>query len=143
MSIVSINWSPDKKELRNFGIAMLVGFGVIGAVLFWGIWPVAEAKPTAAVLCWVFGVVAGVLGLSGTKVALPVYWAWMSIAFVMGNIISRILLALFFYGMITPIGLVRRKFFGADPLQLQKRQTDSYWIDVPQVTDKERYQRQF
>ncbi len=43
--MVDINWSPDAKELRKFGVAMLVGFSVIGGFLLW------RGHPTAGTAC--------------------------------------------------------------------------------------------
>jgi hypothetical protein len=120
---------------------MIVGFGIIGGILYYK----ATKDPkylNTAYGCWIFGAIAGLLGLSKTKIALPVYWAWMAIAFVMGNIMSRILVALFYYLMITPIGLIMR-LTGRDKLQLKAKGKDSYWLDIKPVTDKDGYERQF
>lgn len=137
MALVTINWSPDSRELRKFGVSMIVGFAIIGSIFLFLL-----DRPNAAYVCYTFGAAAGLLGLTGTRAALPVYWAWMAIAFVMGNIISRVLLTLFFYLLITPMGLTRR-FFGHDPLQLRQRAVTTYWRDLPPPPSKERYERQF
>lgn len=137
MALVSINWKPNARELRKFGVAMIVGFAIIGTIFLFVL-----DRPNAAIACYVFGAAAGLLGLTGSRVALPVYWAWMSIAFVMGNIISRILLTAFYYLLITPMGLARR-FMGHDPLQLHRRAVTTYWRDLPPLPDKKRYERQF
>lgn len=136
MSMVRINWHPTAAELRKFGVAMLVGFGLIGGLFFW------KQMPTVATVCWIFGAVAGVLGLTGTRAALPVYAGWMAVALVMGNIVSRVLLAVIYYVVFTPMGLIRR-LLGHDRLQLRRRQQDTYWVDAPRVTDPAQYERQF
>jgi hypothetical protein len=135
MALVEINWRPDARELRKFGVAMIVGFGLLALVAWWRHHPV-----TAEVLAGI-GAGAGLLGLSGTKAALIVYWPWMSIAFVMGNVISRVLVALFFFLVITPMGLVMR-LLGRDKLQ-RKNKRKTYWDDLPPPQEKERYERQF
>lgn len=137
MALVSINWNPNSRDLRKFGVSMIVGFAIIGTIFL-----VVLERPMAATVCYVFGAVAGVLGLTGTKIALPVYWAWMAIAFVMGNLVSRVLLTLFYYLLITPMGLARR-FMGQDPLQLHRRAVTTYWRDLPPPPDAKRYERQF
>ncbi|MBN1258066.1 MAG: hypothetical protein JXA52_10225, partial [Planctomycetes bacterium] len=76
------------------------------------------------------------------RVGLPVYWAWMGFSFVIGNITNFILLTVFYYLVITPIGLLMR-LTGRDKLMLKKPQRDSYWCDVEQITNKSRYERQF
>jgi hypothetical protein len=137
MSLVRINWRPDSTELRKFGLAMLVGFGLIGTLFHFGL-----NRTEVALVCWIFGAVAGVLGLTGWKAALPLYWTWMGIAFVLGNIMSRVVLTLFYYGMITPMGLCRR-LAGRDRLKLRKPATSTYWIDVALRTDPNQLDHQF
>lgn len=141
MSFVQIDWHPDRKGLRSFGVSMLAGFGLIGLAFYLG-WPFSP-NVKVAYGCWIFGFVSGILGLTGTKVALPFYWLWMGIAFIMGNIMSRLLIASFFYFMITPMGLFMR-LIGRDKLALRRRTCDTYWCDVPPpTTDRRRYERQF
>jgi hypothetical protein len=143
MSFVSINWKPDARELRKFGWAMLFGFGLIGLALRawpWH-WPFPRA-PRAATVCWVFGAVAGLLGLTATRAALPIYFAWMGVAFVMGNIVSRIVVAGVYFLVITPMGLAMR-LMGRDKLQLRRRDVPTYWIVRAPKTGNEDYERQF
>jgi carbamoyltransferase len=136
MAMIEINWKPSPRELRKFGIAMIVGFGLLALLAyFW--WD----KRTTAIVFAAIGVVAGGLGLSGTRAAMLVYLPWMAIAFVMGNIISRVLVAIFFFGLITPMGLFMR-LIGRDKLQRRNKRA-SYWDDLPPPADPERYQRQF
>ena len=136
MALVEINWRPSARELRKFGIAMIVGFGILALVAyFW--W---DTPTTAKVFCGI-GAGAGLLGLTGTRAAMIVYLPWMAIAFVVGNIMSRVLVAAFFFGMITPMGLFMR-LIRRDKLQLRNKRS-SYWDDLPPPPDKERYERQF
>ena len=142
MSLVQINWNPGPRQLRNFGLVLLVGFSVLGAVRL--LWPAGPQTGRSAVLAVVFfgiALVGGGIGLTGTRAALPFYWAWMAIAFVLGGIMSRVLFGLFFYGVLTPLALIMR-LTGRDRLQLRRRPTDSYWHDVPAVSDASRYEHQ-
>lgn len=136
MSMVSINWRPASKELRKFGITVLIGFGIIGLIF-----QLVADNMTAAYIAYIAGAVLGLPALTGTAVALPGYWLWMGIAFVMGNIMSRLLLGVFFYGLITPMGLVRR--LANDKLRLRRPAVDSYWTDLPDDGGKDRFERQF
>jgi len=140
MALVEIDWRPSPTALRKFGVSMLVGFGIIGSAFYFG-WPMT-ANQSAAYGLWIFGAVAGLLGLSGTRVALLVYYPWMGIGFVMGNIMSRLFLASFYFTTITIIALFFR-LTGRDKLRLKRRTTDSYWVDLDLPEDKARYERQF
>jgi hypothetical protein len=136
MSMVNINWRPDAKELRKFGITVLIGFGIIGLVF-----QLVADKMTAAYVAYIAGAVLGLPALTGTVIALPGYRLWMGVAFVMGNIMSRLLLGVFFYGLITPMGLARR--LTNDKLRLRRPAVDSYWTDLPADNGKDRFERQF
>jgi hypothetical protein len=137
MALVDINWNPNPTELRKFGVTMLVGFALIGVVLQF-----AFGKEIPAYVCYTLAALLGILGLSGTIAGLWAYRAWMGVAFVMGNIISRVLLALIYFGMFWPMGAIRR-MLGADPLTLKKPNSTTFWTDAPPPTTRERAERQF
>ncbi len=140
MSMVEINWSPDKKALRGFGWAMLIGFGIIGLAKFAG-WPIAR-NLNYAYVCWGIALVAGVSGLLGSKVALPFYYVWMAIGWVMGNIMTRVIFAIFYYLLITPMGFFMR-LCGRDKLVLKKPEGETYWREHRPYDENRDYQRQF
>jgi hypothetical protein len=94
------------------------------------------------VVCWFIAAVAGALGLSGSRAALPVYWAWMGVAFVLGSVIGRVLLAGVFYLVFSPMGVVMR-LMGRDPLRLKRREVGTYWVELPPTPSGESYGRQF
>jgi hypothetical protein len=136
MSLVRINWRPGARELRRFGAVVLVGMGLIGLALH--LW---LGRPQGAMGAWVAGAVVGLAGLTGTRVALPLYWAWMGVAFVVGNVVSRVALCALYYGLFTPMGLVMR-LVGEDRLRLRRRE-GSYWVDVRADGASPRHERQF
>ena len=136
MSLVHINWRPDAKELRKFGITVLIGFAIIGTIIFF-----TAKTPVSAYWLWGIGAVFGISGLTGTVIALPFYFAWMGIAFVIGNIMSRIIMVLVYFLVVTPIGLLMR-MTGRDRLRLKKTKEDSYWTDASH-SSKDSYHRQF
>jgi hypothetical protein len=142
MSLISINWNPDTKELRKFGWTVLIGLGLMGTFLYFAPFIMEEPKPLAAKVCWSIGASVALFGISGTRAALPFYWIWMSFAFVMGNIVSRLVLIAFYFGVIIPIGLLMR-ITGRDKLKLRRQSVDSYWCDITLVNDQPRYKRQF
>ena len=137
MSIVDINWRPGPRGLRRFGLTVLIGFALLGLLFqFW------FEKQTVAIVMWSAGGVLGLPALTGTVVGLPGYWFWMGIAFVLGNIVSRVLLGLIYYLLFTPLGLLRR-LFGADKLAARRRGAGSYWVDIDVGDEESRYERQF
>lgn len=136
MAFVTINWHPSPKQLRLFGLSMIVGFGAIGAWMMFH-----DHEPTAAYVCWGIAAVAGLLGLTGLKIALPLYWLWISIALVMGNIISYLLLGVAYFVVVTGTAIIM-KLVGRDRLGFKRRQVETYWQDVPPITGQAPYERQ-
>ncbi len=136
MSLVRINWHPNRLERQKFGVAMAVGFTLIALVLLY------KRHSLAALYAFLFGMIAAALGLSGTWAVMPIYWVWMGLAYVMGSLMSRVLLVLTFYGLFWPLGALGR-LCGRDKLGLRRRENGSYWVDLPPPAEKERYERQF
>ncbi len=136
MSMVDINWRPGSRELRKFGVTVILGFGIIGFVFQFVV-----DNTAGAYAAFIAGAALGIPALSGTVIALPGYWVWMGIAFAMGNIMSRLLLGIFFFLLITPMGLIRR--LHTDKLSLKRPKMKSYWIDLPKDGGKGRFERQF
>jgi len=121
----------------------LTGFVLIGLVkYFWPFsWGLTQDKSTGF-YSMLIGVIGGGIALTGSKIALPLYYLWMGIAFVIGNIMSRVIIVLIYYGVVTPVGLIGR-LVGRDKLQLKKIKTDSYWQDISLPKEPEKYERQF
>ena len=115
----------DARQLRKFGL--LVG-GIFCAI---GLWPavIRGAGPRS------WALVAGVLllgpALLAPRVLAPVYRIWMTAGEALGWINTRILLGVVFYGLITPMGLVRR-LRGEDPMRRRRDPgAQSYRVPKP------------
>lgn len=110
----------SRAEARRFGLVVGAAFLGLGLLVWW------RERPLAG---QVFGAIGAALILSGLMLpdALrPVYRAWMGLALVISKVTTPILLALMYFGIITPIGLVRR-VFGYDTLE-RSRTGDSSWV---------------
>jgi len=143
MPFVKLNWKPSKRELRSFGAVFMGGFLLIGlAKYFWPFSWFISRNETVGIWLIGIGVVVGAIGLTGTRLALPLYWAWLGIAYVLGNIMSRVIMALIYFLIFTPMRLFGN-LIGRDRLQLKKPDTDSYWLDIEFPKTREEYERQF
>jgi hypothetical protein len=143
MPFVKLNWKPSKKDLRSFGAIFLGGFVLIGLVKY--LWPFERfitRNETAGLWFIGIGIVVGAIGLTGSRFAVPLYWAWLGVAYVMGNIMSRVIMGAIYYLLITPMRFLGM-LMGRDKLQLKKPKGDSYWLDVKFPTKVEEYERQF
>jgi hypothetical protein len=143
MPFVQLNWKPNKKELRQFGAIFMGGFLLIGLVkYFWPFgWGIARDEWWGSLLVLV-GLVVGGIGLTGSRLALPLYWAWLGVAYVLGNVMSRVIMALIYFGIFTPMRFLG-SLIGRDRLQLKKPKTDSYWHDIKLPERIEDYEKQF
>ncbi|UCE24589.1 MAG: hypothetical protein JSU74_00635 [Candidatus Zixiibacteriota bacterium] len=126
-----------KKELRSFGIVMAVALAIIGGILLWN-----ESR----YYVHIFGIGAAflVLGLAVPILLWPIHKVWMSLAIVLGWVMTRLILAVLFYLVFTPIGLVARIFGKKFINTAVDREADSYWIVKEKLSiDKADYEKQF
>lgn len=136
MSLVTINWLPSKKDLRQFGVTMLVASSLFSVILYW------QKHQAAALTVISIGLILFLSGLSGTKLGKWFYTGWMALAFVMGNVMSHLILALFYFLILTPISLIF-KVIGRDILCLKRQKVASYWAKIDYVVDKRINEHQY
>lgn len=116
----------DKKEWRKFAIGLALILGAIGAVMYF--------KGSANYI-WMF-VAHGALmliGLLAPVLIKPLFIAISYFGFGMGWVMTRVILFILFYLVMTPISLLAR-LVGKQFLDLKfDRQPDSYWLakEVP------------
>ena len=127
----------DTPALRKFGLAVGGVFLAIAAFLYW------RDVSWFDVLAWIGGPLV-VLGAIAPKVLKPVYLGWMAMAIVLGSIVTRILLTIFFFVVITPVALFF-KIIGRDALHRKlDRSASTYWIDKEYlIADRTRYEKFF
>jgi hypothetical protein len=120
-----IDWNPPPRALRIWALVMLVATGLAGCVLEFLIGHSMSAR-----VVWGIGVLAFATGITGTRVALPVYRAWMGFVWVVSWVLGTVALAAVFFLVVTPIGLGAR-LAGRDRLKLRRPAAGSLWESVP------------
>jgi Saxitoxin biosynthesis operon protein SxtJ len=114
------NIKESKKDLRKFGL--MVGF-VLFALAGFLFWKGKTSYP-------VFGVTGVLLILTGTlfPIALkPLNKIWMTLAILMGWVMTRLILTILFFIVLTPLAFVAR-IFGKKFLDLKiDKNRKSYW----------------
>lgn len=122
---------------RGFGLLICVVFGVIGC------WPLLNAEPPR---WWSLAVAALALtvALAAPTWLGPATRVWMRFGMLLHRVTSPIILAIIYFGVVTPTGLLRRAL-GKDPLGLKRDPTaESYWIArKPPGPDRESMSNQF
>ncbi len=116
--------SPSQGQLRSFGLLMAAVSVCAGGGL-WYLGSLPEAVWAGGLAVWLLA-----CALLWQGPLRPLYFAWMSIARVLGFVNSHLLLALVFYSIFTVVGLVMR-LVRYDPLHKAgfKREEKSDGID--------------
>lgn len=137
------NWNPGLDDKRKFARSLIIGFPAIAAVFaLVGWWRTGAVHSSLAWLA-ILGAGLGLALWTLPQIARPFYLVWYFVACCIGILLSNLLLATFFYLVITPIGLLMRAV-GRDPLQKRLDRTrETYWRDQEKVVDGERYFRQY
>ena len=126
----------SKRDIRSFGITMgIILFIISGLLMYYN----KEIYQIIGIIALTF---VG-LGLIIPVVLKPLYFVWMTFAAILGWVMTRVILSLVFYLIITPIGLLTR-LIGEDFLALRKTDSDSYWNYRDSVEElNQDYEKQF
>ncbi len=139
MSLIQLKTEASAKELAWFGVLLLAAAGVAGVVL----WR-ATGDLSASRYVWSAGVLIAVVYYLIPPFRRPIFLGWMYATYPIGWVMSHVLLAVIYFGLLTPIGWVMR-VFGYDPLAIRRDSArQSYWTERERrVADPARYFRQF
>jgi len=129
--------NETKKDLRKFGITVGGVILAIGLVLFY------FEKPSAIY----FAVIGGLLILFGAlfpNILKPINKIWMSLAIILGFIMSRVILIILFYLVLTPIALLAKLVGKKFMILKYDKSPKSYWEKRSIIQKKPiDYERQF
>jgi hypothetical protein len=132
--------TDDTGELRKFGITMAIAAGLVGGLFFYKGRDGAMFFLGAASLFLLFSL------LKPTMLRL-VYKGWMAVADVLGFIMTRVILSVLFYLVLTPIGVVARimgKDFLAMKMNDHSSASASYWVTKKKAdSDVSRWEKQY
>ncbi len=138
MGLIEIDRNPSRRTLNQFGFIWLGFLTLFGALA----WYKTGGLMPAAVL-WVLAIIVPIIGWAVPAFMRLVFLGLSYAAFPIGWVVSHVVLALVFFLVFTPIGLVMR-LVGYDPM---KRRFDpaatSYWLERSHHGDVKRYFRQF
>ncbi len=126
------------RDLRHFGLmvgGVLLGLGIFFYLRHKTWWPWFTGPGALLVM----------LGAFQPRTLRWIYMGWMTLAMLLGAVVSTVLLTLLFYLMVTPLGLLAR-LKGKDFLRRKlDPATPSYWLlrDPLKVKAKHEHERQF
>ena len=106
---------------RSFGVVFFIVFLLIA------LYPVINNEEIRA---WslIVSLIFLVLGLLNSKILNPLNQIWFKFGVLLGRIISPLIMAIIFFFVVTPIGLIMR-ILGKDILNLRYNTKKTYWIE--------------
>lgn len=90
-----------------------------------------------------FGGLFGLLGLVRYQILIPFYKIWMLLALVLGLIMTKVIITIVFYGVMTPIGLIKRNHFKKTMHLKFSRDAKTYWVKREWNSDPKRLEKLF
>lgn len=131
------NIKEDKTTLRKFGLTVGTVLLLVGIVLF-------LTGKSSSVVFGGAGILLILFGLILPNMLKPLNKIWMTLAVMLGWFMSRLILFILFYIVLTPLGIFLR-IIGKDFLNLRTdKNCDSYWEKREKtVSEKIDYERQF
>lgn len=121
---------------REFGLLVGVVFSLLG---LW--WFYRGKFATAVYIFTITGLLLILLGAALPRLLVIPRRLWMKLAEGMAYISSRIILAIIFFLVLTPIGLIKRAM-GWDPLQRRAGSRESFWHPYP-ARDRRHYEKMY
>ena len=139
MSVVQINTDPTRRQLNQFGSIWMGFVAFFGAIAFFKF-----HNPSLARGLWVAAVVVPIVGWVFPRFMRWVFLGMSYLAFPIGFVVSHVVLAVVYYLVLTPIGLLTR-LFGYDSMKRRfDPETKSYWVErSAEGVEPKRYFRQF
>ena len=113
------NIPNSNRHIRSFGITMgIILFIMSGLLMYYN-------KEYYQIIGIIGSMFIG-LGLIIPVMLKPIYFVWMIFAAVLGWVMTRVILSIVFFFIITPISFLT-KLLGEDFLALKKSNSESYW----------------
>lgn len=129
------------KKVRDFGWVIFAVIGVIVPVFIsWrNEWIITDLM----LILFGIGLLVLIPCLIAPNLMRPVYRGWMTLAVLLGLFMTKVIITLVFYGMMTPIGLLRRLLV-KDPMGLRiNKEKQSYWVEKEHSPTPESYEKQY
>lgn len=116
----------DTRELRHFGL----GLALLLVLVFWALLPWLADGPRPAWPLAAGGLLAA-LALAWPAAILPIYRGFLPVARVLGVVNTWLLLGAVFFGILTPVGWVLRRFGRLQYVTRFEPGAGSYRVEVP------------
>ena len=127
----------SKKDLRKFGLTVGGVIVLISVLLFY-------FEKSLAIYFAVVGAFLVLAGLIYPRILKPLNKVWMGLAITLGFIMSRVILTILFYLVLTPISFIARIFGKKFMILKYDKSAKTYWEERSIIQKKPiDYERQF
>jgi len=129
--------SANKRELKKFALTIGLMLSIL-SIFFW-------YKENSTYYWYLLtGIVLILIGFIVPFLLKPFYYLWMSFAIILGFVMTRLILTVFYFLVITPVGLLMRSF-GKDPLNRKiDKNSKTYWLKKEYlIKDRSRFEKYF
>ena len=145
--LVEINFNPDTKTLRQFGVIAFVGFGLLAALAYYErlifSFGLGEARMPVVMTFAALGTIAALFSLVAPRANRLLYVGLTLLAFPIGFVLSYVIMGTLFFLIIGPIAVLFR-LFGQDPMHRgYDPNASTYWLKARPERDKESYFHQY
>ena len=125
-----------RKDLKNFGVTIGSILMIIALFLFF-------KEKDAFIYFFLIGLIFIGLGIIIPAALKPIYKFWMTLSTIIGWVMTRVILSILFYLIISTIGIFAR-LVGKDFLNLKSKNNESYWnIRNKEYELNQDYEKQF
>lgn len=125
-----------KKELHRFTVLLFLIFSIMGGMVL----RKSIGHGIILLIIGTFFLLAGLIRPCFLKI---LYQVWMMLGFILGWIMTRLILSITFLFVFTPVGLLLR-LLRKDLLDQKLEKTKaSYWEKYKTITDRTRYMKKF
>src|SRR5262245_51331900 len=122
----------EKTRRRSYRVEREFGLIVGGMLILLSAWWLFRGKfATATQIILPIGSLLVLLALVWPRSLVLPNRAWMTLASILSFISTRVILAIVFFLILTPIGLIKRAM-GWDPLHRRAHKGESYWHPYPE-----------
>ncbi len=121
---------------KNFGLLFSTIFFLIALYFLYN-----HSNTIAYVLIGI-SIIFLIITLYNSDLLFPLNKLWMRFGFLLGIVISPVVLGIIFFGLFSPYGIIMR-IFGRDELHLKKIKRKTYWKPRLNELSQTNFKRQF
>lgn len=130
----------SEKRVKQFAwLFVIIGILVVPAIIIYKHGEFSNASFLSLILGFIFLIA----GLYFHKVLIPIYKVWMLLALVLGLIMTKVIITIVFYLIMTPIGVIKKGDLTRSMHLKFSDSKETYWKKKEWNTDPKRLEKLF